>query len=174
MKKLTIAEKFQSLLELLEKTHGETTFKDGTKVVDFLQDRLEKSSSKRSSSSKASKGLTKTQKENIAFGKKLATKSLSYFNEKGVDMASASQLFEHAGYFDYSSQKQTSIMTTLMKAGIFEKSGKVKDENGREKVGYSLTEVGKEKLSKGKQKVVAKVETQQEKISDPFADYQKQ
>ena len=132
MKKLTLAEKFNEVAEMVEGLR----FSDGTSVSDFMKDRAEKS--KRSTSTTTTRKPSKASIENAEYANKVFLGAVMYFKQKGVDMASAHQLFEFVKLHGFTAQKQTAVMNVLVKQGKMEKAGKVKDDNGRERVGYGL------------------------------------
>jgi len=132
MKKLTLAEKFNEVAEMVEGLR----LSDGTLVEDFMKERAEKAVRKPSTST--TRKPSKASVENEGYAKKVFVGAVMYFKQKGVDMASAKTLFEFVGLHDFTPQKQTAVMNVLIKQGKMEKAGKVKDDNGREKVGYGL------------------------------------
>lgn len=132
MKKLTLAEKFNEVAVMVEGLR----LSDGTLVSDFMKDRAEKSV--RASKPSATRKPSKASVENSELANKVFMSAVMYFKQKGVDMASAHQLFEAVGLFDMSSQKQTAVMNVLIKQGKMEKVGHVTGDNGRSRVGYGL------------------------------------
>lgn len=132
MKKLTLAEKFNEVAVMTEGLR----LSDGILVSDFMKDRAEKSV--RTSKPSATRKPSKASVESAELANKVFMSAVMYFKQKGVDMASAHQLFEAVGLFDMSSQKQTAVMNVLIKQGKMEKVGHVTGDNGRSRVGYGL------------------------------------
>lgn len=133
MKKLTLAEKFNEVAVMVEGLR----LSDGTLVSDFMKDRAEKST-RSTSTTTTTRKPSKASVENAELANKVFMSAVMYFKQKGVDMASAHQLFEAVGLFDMSSQKQTAVMNVLIKQGKMEKVGHVTGDNGRSRVGYGL------------------------------------
>lgn len=138
-KKLTIAEKFEQLINLLESEDTSIEFSNGELALDFLKERFEQASNRSTSTKKRKQ--TPEQKANEKMGTKVYEAMKSTMEEKGITCMTAHQSCESALLFDLTSQKETSIMRQLIKAGLVQKEdGKIKDDNGRERVAYSLTD----------------------------------
>lgn len=129
---MTIAEKFNAIAEVVE----------NTEMTTFLQERAEQVLNKNAKKS-SSRKPTKVQLENQVFVDKIS----EWLENNAVNTAteqivfSANQIFEGAGIFDFTAQKQTALLKKAIEQGKAIKSDvQVKDDNGRKKVGYTVPE----------------------------------
>lgn len=130
---MTIAEKFVTIADLLDSV-------ENAEMVEFLNSRAEQTVAKNAKKS-ANRKPTKAQVENLA----LVEKAVAFLQENAVNSDtevkafSANQIFEGAGLFDLTSQKQTALMKKAIEQGLAEKVDfQVTDDNGRKKVAYTV------------------------------------
>lgn len=129
---LTIAEKFSAIAETVQ----------NQEMATFLQERANQTVAKNAKKAENRKP-TKAQLENQVFVNKVSEWLEANAKNTATEATvfSANQIFEGAGIFDFTPQKQTAILKKAIEQGKAIKSdAQVKDDNGRKKVGYTVPE----------------------------------